>query len=706
MLAIFKRDFKSYFHSFIGWLFIGVLWFFISLYVAAYNFLGLRTTIVNSLSMGSIVLLLLIPVLTMRVFAEERRQKTDQLLFTAPVSIGSVVFGKFMAVAAVFSIPIAAVCLYPLLFSLFGTIPFGSNYTAILGLWLFGLASIAIAEFASSLTENPIISAVISFGLLLASFLMSNITSMISSSGNWLTKILDCFDTTARFDTFLNDQLDITAVVYLVSVIALFLFLTSQAIQKRRYSISKKTLSFGAYSTSLIAVAVVITVVVNLAVNALPESYKTIDVSQNKLYTLTDDTKTLVKALDEDITIYVLASEKSQDELVKNTLAQYESLSSHITVSTVDPAVNPEFINKYSDNASTLYQNSLVVESAERSKVINYSDLYESSLNYSTYSYETTGYDGEGQITSAIAYVTTDDMPKVYMITGHGESSLDEDFLNALKKQNIETADLNLLTEDAVPEDAQAVVINAPSSDFSADDAKKVTDYLENGGNAVIITNFQATDDMTNFNTILDFYGVSAKAGIVIDNNRNNFYSNGYYLLPTVSSDDDATSGVLSGNGYVFAPYAQALSYDEENTGISFTALLTTSDSAYIHADVTTPNQTLEQTDQDEAGSFVIGLKAQRTDGSSTAYIYGCSQLFTDNADQMVSGSNLSLFTGTFGNMVEATSSVSIPVKSYSSSSMTISSMKQITLSILCVIVIPVVILLVGFITWLMRRKK
>ncbi|MBO5998507.1 MAG: hypothetical protein J6P87_02330, partial [Lachnospiraceae bacterium] len=140
MKAIFKKDILSYFHSYIGWLFIGVLWFFVSLYVSGYSFIGQNSSVVGAFSIAEIVLMILLPILTMRTFADEKRQRTDQLIYTAPISIGKVVLGKFLAVGAIYSIPVAALCIYPLILSRFGSVSYPYNYTAIFGLWLYGLA--------------------------------------------------------------------------------------------------------------------------------------------------------------------------------------------------------------------------------------------------------------------------------------------------------------------------------------------------------------------------------------------------------------------------------------------------------------------------------------------------------------------------------------------------------------------------------------
>ena len=416
MLAIWKREFKSYLHTVIGWLFMAVILFFVGLYFTATNLLYGSAYFSNVISACGFILLLAVPILTMRCLAEERKNKTDQLILTAPVSLGKIIAGKFLALASIFTIPILVICLYPLILMKFGNIPVAESYTAILGFYLYGLACMAVGVFISSLTESQVIAAVLSFAALFVCYIMSGLCNMISSEGNVLTKILGCFDFYTRFSVFLTGTLDLKAVIYFITVILLLLFLTCQSIQKRRWSISVKSLKTGVFSSGMIAVAIAVTVFINLVADQLPLSVSSIDMTSNHLYSLTDDTVQFLKNMKEDVTIYVYGKKSTQDETISRTLSKYESESSHIKVEYKDPVKYPNFASDYTSD--TLQENSLIVVGEKRNKVISYADMYETQIDYNTYSQQTTGYDGEGRITSALDYVTAEEMPVVYRITG------------------------------------------------------------------------------------------------------------------------------------------------------------------------------------------------------------------------------------------------------------------------------------------------
>ncbi len=735
MLAIYKKELRSYFHSFVGPLFIGVTLFLFGIYFAAYDLFMGYPNIGYALSAVIFLFFFSVPVLSMRILAEERRQKTDQFLLTAPIQVSDIVLGKFYALATLLLIPVAIICVYPLVMRAFGEIAFAQTYLAIGAFFLYGLACIAIGEFVSSITESQMISAIVSFGFLFVGYVMNAICNMISSTGNWLTKLLSAFDMSGRFDELMDGSLSLTSCVYFLSIILLFLIFTEQSIQKRRYQVSKNTFSLGVYSSSVIVGSVVVAVILNLIVAELPSRYTVFDLTENKLYSLTDDTKELVGNLDEDVAIYVLSNENQADSTLAKTLESYKGLSSHITVTYVDPAVNPKFYTKYTDGSVS--SNSVIVEGEKRSRVVDYNDLYVTEFDYTTYSQNVTGYDAEGQITSAISYVLSEDMPKIYMVTGHGEVELDSTFTDLIQKANIDTETMNLMDYDAVPEDAAAVFVNAPTEDFSSDDTEKILTYLNNGGDIYINTTYTGKD-MPNFDKLLDYYGVQVSKGLIIETATNGYYQDPFYLLPTIEYDT-ITSDIYSGNSYIFAPYCQGLTYTDKEE-VEVTPLLSSSEESYVREDIEN-STSYDKQEGDVDGPFYIGLSCTvqvsgsdevtdevtdtdtatdveesdasgtdttvMADSESTGVIFSSANLFTQEADVMVAGTNQKLFSGMLSafETEDGDSSVVIPAKSYEVEYLTVSQSWISILSLITVILIPFSFLITGFVIWFRRRK-
>lgn len=706
MIAIYKRELKNFFTTVTGWLFIAAHVCMAGLYFFAINLLSGYANVGETVSSILFLLLLTTPILSMRILAEERKQKTDQLTLTSPVSVAGIVCGKYLSLATVFTIPIAVMCTFPLILSRYGTVPMGESYTAILVYYLFGLTCLAVGLLVSSITESQVIAAVLSFAVLFAAYMMSSITSLISATGNAVTKVLSAFDFSSRLNAMIGGTLDLKAVLYFLTVIAVCLFLTVQSIQKRRYHISVKSFSMGAYSTGMIAVVLVIAVFLNLAVSALPDSYTTVDVTSQKLYSLTSTTKKMLQNLSDDVTIYVINAESNEDSLVGKTLDSYAALSDHIKVVYKDPVVSPEFYKDYTDSIS---MNSLIVECGDRFQVINYNDLYTYDFDSSTYQQTVSGYDAEGLLTSAVAYVTSENTSAVYQVEGHGEQTLGQTFSDGVKKENITLEDLTLLTSESVPEDATGVMILSPASDLNEDDAQKLIDYLDKGGKILLTTSYtdHFSEEMPNLTKVLNYFGLSIGDGLIVEQDQDMMYQSPLYLLPEVESDS-LTTGVFGKTyDFIMMPYTQPILI-EETEGVTAATLLSTSQSAYSKTGLDDSGD-VAKAEGDAEGPFAVGVHAQKAlDSEKTAEIivYSSDMLFTEAANRYTMDNNLTLFTNAVSTMAGKTESISIPVKSYGAEIVTVPMASSVRLAILFMGIIPVASLAVGIVIWVRRKKR
>ena len=287
MKAIYKKELRSYLTSMIGYVFIVLLLLLIGMYVSAINIQQAYPEIGYALGNASFVFLIAVPVLTMRVLAEEQKNKTDQMLLTAPVRIEHIILGKYLALLTVFLIPVAVICLYPLILAQHGTISFALSYTSLLGFFLLGASYIAIGVFISSVTESQVIAAVISFVVLFVSYMEEGIAGFFpeSAAGSlfsfmvlvlfvciWIgsmiknpvitgvflivleagllvlyfvkssllegkiQEFLSIFNLTGHLDNFIYGIFDLNGIVYYLSVIVLCVFFTVQSLQKRRWN--------------------------------------------------------------------------------------------------------------------------------------------------------------------------------------------------------------------------------------------------------------------------------------------------------------------------------------------------------------------------------------------------------------------------------------------------------------------------------------
>ena len=472
---------------------------------------------------------------------------------------------------------------------------------------------------------------------------------------------------------------------------------------------NKKNLKHGSYSMGAITIFIAIIVVLNLVLQEVPSKYREIDLSTQKLYSIGDQTKKVLKKLDKDVEIYYIAQSGSESSDIQKLLEKYEEGSDHIKVEQKDPAVNPKFVSQYtSDGVSN---NSVIVVCGDKNKVIDNNSLYETTVNYQTYSNEVTGFDGEGQITSAINYVTSDSMPVMYTLEGHDEATMSDTLKDTIQKANIDIQSLNLLTMDSVPDDADILFIFAPAKDISEDEASKIISYLENGGKALIVSNY-SSEEMPNFASVLENYGVKTADGIVLEGDTNHYISqNPSYLLPNIESND-ITSSLSSGSRYILMPLAQGIvKSDNYRDSLEITDILTTSDGSYSKVNVE-DMQTMEKESDDIDGPFAVGVSITENldDEKETQIVYYSSEaLFNDQMNTMVSGANYELISASVNWMCESeedSNTISIASKSYDTSTLTIPAADASFWSIFVTAVVPVVILVIGGGIWMKRRKQ
>lgn len=741
MKAIYKRELKSYFSSVIGCLFIAFTTLITGIFFVLYNLMQGYPSLEPPIFYGAMGLALLTPVLTMKVMADERRQKTDQLILTSPVSLFKVVMGKYLALLTIFAIPVLIISTYPLIMSIFGTVTFKLAYTTILGFFLYGAALIALGVFISSITEMQIIAAIISIVLMFLGFFMGSITGLISQEGNIITDILNAFYTMGPLNNIMSGQIALSDFVYYISIIVLFLFLTCQSVQKRRWNASKNTIGTSVFSTITIAIVLVLVVFVNLIATVLTKNVSalTVDTTDTGVYSITDKTEKMLDKLDKDITIFVLSAKGSMESdgyknYIVRTLNRYQAASNHIKVIYKDTKTNPNFFKEYASQNPT--EGSLIVvnKKNKKSKVIDFNDIFVMDQQAQMYGQQSspTGYDAEGQIDSAIAYVQSDELYTIYQVEGHKETVEDQTMFGGIEhlkeiiqKHNCEIKTINLATKQAQKvinsDDCAALLLMGPQKDYTKADANLVKKYLNEGGK--VIASFENSQtfnvDKPNYNSIFESFNIKVQDGVVAENDEN-FYAAQYSPYFAFAEGKEGFAQDLS--GMVFSPFSIGLTQkDKKNSDITYTGLASSSDSAVLKKKPDTAEvPTKEKGDVSGPFDFVVSVEKNTaatekssigTDKADTKkaqmLVYSSVYSLLDNADDTVSGSDIEIVNNALDQYIKTdVVSVTIPSKSLQLKQLTVSAMAVRLCMIVFVIVIPVVLLAVGIITWAVRRKK
>ncbi len=461
---------------------------------------------------------------------------------------------------------------------------------------------------------------------------------------------------------------------------------------------SKVALKGGSYTITISAIVLAILVVINVLFSKLPSSLTKYDISASQLYSITSGTKVVVNGLDKDVTIYWVVQADKEDSVIENLLNKYESLSSHISVVKKNPDTYPTFTSSYT--SEDVANNSLIVECGDKYRYISYSDIYLTDVDYTTYSYNYS-FDGEGALTSAISYVTSEDTPKIYYLEGHGEAELPSEFSKQIKKQNIETESLSLLNIDEIPSDASLLMIYAPTSDISDEEAEMLISYLDDGGKVFVSAGPTSGGTLTNLYSVLSNYGVESEEGIVIESDRNYYtFSQPYMLLPTLSSSD-ITTPLIDESYYVIFPLAEGLTVSSSS---NVTTLLTSSSTSFSKVDGYNLT-TYEKEDNDIDGSFALAVSIN-TNSDGELIWFASSYFLEDIYNSYSSGANVNLGINAISELIGQEDSISISSKSLNYNYLTISSSEASNLKRWMIGIVPSVFVLYGIITVIDRRRK
>ena len=457
----------------------------------------------------------------------------------------------------------------------------------------------------------------------------------------------------------------------------------------------------GSYALAVSAVVLAILIAVNVFAAALPKSLTRQDISAAQLYSVTSNTKAVVSALDADVTIYWIVQAGEEDAVIENLLNKYDSLSDRITVEKRNPDVYPTFAEQYTDE--TAANNSLVVECGDKSRYIAYDDIYLGEVNMYTGTYSATDFDGEGAITSAIDYVTSDEYPRVYLLEGHCEAELPAEFAEQIEKENLETASLSLLNVDAITEDADCLILYAPQSDISAEEAEILADYIAGGGKLLVCAGAVEEGLPENLYSLLSGYGITAHDGLVVDTDREHYaFGYPYILMPDLGSSA-VTDALIEENYFPILPLAVGLTVGEDTGSAVVTQLLTTSEASYSKADGYAM-ETYDWEEGDAEGPFALAVSVEDDSGGQIVW-FTSDQFLTDDYNALSSGANQDLVMNALSSLIGEDEAMAIRSRSLSYNYLTISAAAASTLQVLMIGVFPLLFLGTGIYIVLKRRQ-
>jgi len=456
----------------------------------------------------------------------------------------------------------------------------------------------------------------------------------------------------------------------------------------------------GSYSLIMTAIVLAILIVVNIFVSALPSTMTKYDISATKLYSITSNTKVVVNRLDEDVTIYWIVQSGKEDEVIENLLSKYDSLSDHIKIVKKNPDVFPTFAKQYTNK--TVKNNSLIVECGNRNRFIGYDDIYLQESNIYSYSNKKS-FDGEGAITSAIDYVTSEKLPQLYILEGHGEARLPSTFSEQLEKDNIEVNTLSLLKVDSMPEDADVVMMYAPTRDISEKEKDMLADYVKDGGKLLVVAGPTENGILKNLYSLLSDYGVEPVEGIVVETDREHYaFQAPYVLLPDMVSNE-ITDSLIQEKYYPIMPISQGLTINATSGYGTVTALLNTSE--YAFSKIAGFNiSTYEKEEGDIDGPFAVAVSINSSNDGKIVW-FSSSSFLEDMYNAYSSGANVDLGMNAVSSLIGESEAMAIRSKSLDYNYLTISDSISSMLKVLMIAVFPLLYLGVGIFIIVRRRR-
>ena len=452
----------------------------------------------------------------------------------------------------------------------------------------------------------------------------------------------------------------------------------------------------GAYSVGLTVLVLAVVIVFNLIIGQIPESFRNLDVSSTKIYDISDTTKELLDGLDKKVNMTVLAVKDDTDERITTFLSRYASLSDEINVEWIDPVLHPSALTDYDTTENTIV---VSCEDTGKTTTVSFNDILVMD-QYSYYYYGATSYtefDGEGQLTGAVNYVTNETDHTIYQTTGHGEATLSTTITDLMEKNSYTLSEVNLLMTTSIPEDCDLLLMYAPTSDLSEDEAQMLRSYLAGGGKVMILFGDTGSDDLPNLAGVLSEYGIEAADGYIADPTRC-YQGNYYYIFPELTVSGDLADDISSEMVLLANAHGMNLTDPERDT-ITTTAFMSSSDQAYA---VTEESQ--------EQGSYTLGAVATETiesaeeDSESRLTVISAGSLIdqsiTDTFPQL---ENTQIFMNAVTANFEGVQNLSIEAKSLGTEYNTMQHTGLI--SSLVIFGIPAVILIGGFVVWFRRRR-
>jgi len=469
---------------------------------------------------------------------------------------------------------------------------------------------------------------------------------------------------------------------------------------------NKSLLKYGGYASVMTAVVVIAAIVLNMVAGQFNVK---IDLTKNKLYTISEDTISLLQGLTQDVNIYSVYADGEEVSVVTEILDRYASNSKHITVENVDPYKNPQFAAKYVQNGDSITIGSVVVSTSNGYKIISESDLADVYVSEDTGESYMQGIKLESVLTGAIRSLTNGESNVIYALTGHDEATVYDDLKTEMEYGGYSIKDLSLLTDGAIPTDCRILLINAPATDITDSEIKLISEYMDNGGR-VFITLAITLEQMPNLDSLLANYGIADSRRMVIEGSADYVYQqNPYYVLPQLSAEHPVSARLSETKTSAFIPFSVAIdTLDVVRSTVEVMPFATTS--PYSYSKALEQMSSYEKEETDPQGPMNIGVTVTDVDKAGNEagvklVVFGAETIMESDINKIVNGGNFGVVMNAFdwlmGNDTSSRSK-SLGAEDY----LQLTQSKAIVIMFVSVILIPLSILIAGLVVVIRRKNR
>ena len=487
----------------------------------------------------------------------------------------------------------------------------------------------------------------------------------------------------------------------------------SEFSKKIRKFFNKKKFKYGGYAVAMTIGVVVVVFLLNLLLIYLDDNFNlSLDLTANKVYSLTMQTEHVLDELTEDIYVYTLYSQGSEDETMTELLERYKALSDKIHVQNIDMVRNPGAVSFYENEKNvSVSSGGLIVSTSgdptdpkQRFKLLDAYDIYSYDSETESFSLFT----GEDAVTGAMLYVLNPDIPKVWFLEGHGAKSTNwAEMVSYLERENYDTGSINLITEAENLEKGDILVVLSPNTDLANDERETLLDFALDGGKIIFMFDPVSSVDIPNFMLILSHYNISMEDGMILEdiNNGGSYLYDQSYLVPSYNNHE-ITSPLISNGVAMIAPRAGAIKIGPDLSGIEIKTLLESSDQSFVEP-ISSEMDNVKN-DGAETGPFPIMVamtKNATQDTEEAQIIIASSSAMFLQMSQMPTIGNYELFLNSVSWLNPAEDDFYIRGKSLKTSVLYFESNAQINaVRIIVVIAVPLLAFVAALVVYLKRR--